>query len=392
MNAIVCRSNPIVDCFFRWLTSRGFLIFGTVVLSFLWVGAVGFAADVTSPDGEDVGQVDGKTWAWSVARPPGDENAWEIRWGDRLVTTYHNDLDGTPGFFPLQTPRQLELTRRFPIGTARAFEKEDHDHHRSMWLTHGLVNDLDFWIDDDRPHVGKVVHANGEIQILENGIVLSSENDWLDAAGKTVLSDQRRFQFSHLRGDTIIDVTVRFKATNGDITFGDTKEGTFGVRVAGTMKVDAKKMNPKLGGQVINAEGLKDAAAWSQKSDWVDYSGPVLPKDMINGPQPKPNKQLRSERLKLTEPLEQAGITMMYHPGSDLPECRWHVRTYGLFAANPFGRRHFGLDAYDGVTVKNGDSLSLNFRMVLHDGAFDESKTKRHYLDFSSSPAMRIGE
>lgn len=83
---------------------------------------------------------------------------------------------------------------------------------------------------------------------------------------------------------------------------------------------------------------------------------------------------------------------MMYHPGSDLPECRWHVRTYGLFAANPFGRRHFGLDKYDGVTIKNEDSLSLNFRVVLHDGAFDESKTLRHYSEFSSVPAARIEE
>lgn len=386
MNAIVGRTNPPAEYFFRRLASKRFPAFATVILLSLSVLPVSFAADVASGGKENVGQANIKNGEWSVTRPPESENAWEIRWGDRLVTTYHNDLDGTPGFFPLQTPRELELTRRFPIGAARPFEKDDHDHHRSMWFTHGIVNDLDFWIDDDKPHVGKVIHRQGEIKIVDDGIVLDTQNDWLDAEGKKLLGDQRRFQFSHIDGDTIIDVSIRLNATNGDVTFGDTKEGTFGVRVAGTMKVDAKKINPKLGGKVINAEGLQDAAAWSQKSDWVDYSGPLLAKQFTDGSQ-----TLSSDEL-LSAPLEQGGITMMYHPGSDLPECRWHVRTYGLFAANPFGRRHFGLDKYDGVTIGNGDSLSLNFRMVLHDGAFDEAKTKRHYSEFSNAPAARIEE
>jgi hypothetical protein len=344
------------------------------------------ADDVSSAVPSEAAEAEVAKWTWSATQPEGTKGEWEIRWGDRLVTTYHEDLDGTPGFFPLQTPRQLELTRQFPIGEARPFEKEDHDHHRSMWFTHGIVNDLDFWIDDEKPHVGKIVHTDGQVKVVKDGLVLATQNDWLDPDRSKVLSDQRRFHFSHRLGDTVIDVTVRLNATNGDVTFGDTKEGTFGIRVAGSMKVDAKKMSPKLGGKVINAEGIEDAAAWSLKSDWVDYSGPLLPQQFTDQSRPM------SKEALLNADWDRGGVTMMFHPGSDLPECRWHVRTYGLFAANPFGRRHFGLDPYDGVTIKDGESLTLNFRLVLHDGGFDESRTRQHYLEFNTAPAERINE
>ena len=386
---MVHRTFLPTDRSLRVLASERFIAWSCIILLAVAGGPVTCFAEDVAGITADGGQAKLKNLVWSVTHPPGNEKAWDIRLGDHLVTTYHEDLDGTPGFFPLQTPQQLELTRRFPIGAARPFEKEDHDHHRSMWFTHGIVNDLDFWIDDDGPHVGKVVHRQGQFDASSNGVVLDTQNDWIDADGHKVLSDQRRFRFSHDNGDTIIDVTVRLNATNGDVNFGDTKEGTFGLRLAGTMKVDAKKIDPRLGGKVINTEGMEDAAAWSQKSDWVDYSGPVLPKQVTDELKPWSNDPASTEKL-LSEPLDQVGITMMYHPGSDLPECRWHVRTYGLFAANPFGRRHFGLEEYDGVNIANGDSLTLNFRLVLHDGVFNESKTKQHYEDFSEAPADRI--
>ena len=59
---------------------------------------------------------------------------------------------------------------------------------------------------------------------------------------------------------------ITIKATEGDVTFGDTKEGTFGVRVAGTMKVDER-----LGGRIVNSEGLTNGDAWGKPADWVDY-------------------------------------------------------------------------------------------------------------------------
>lgn len=311
--------------------------------------------------------------AWSTEPVDG---GLEIRHDGKLVTTYQKDLKGTPGFFPLRSPAGLELTRRFPIDSARPFEKDDHDHHRSVWFTHGIVNKVDFWIDDDKPHVGRIVERDRIVDADGDGLTLTTKNDWNDAKGKRVLTDERRFHFSQSLGDTVIDFIIRLNATDGDVTFGDTKEGTFGIRVAGSMKVDQPKNRSSLGGKIINAEGKTNADTWSQRSDWVNYSGPTLPASAF-----EKNKELSEQEL-LDAKWQKAGVTMMYDPSSDLPECRWHVRTYGLFAANPFARHDFNLPKYDGVTIKNGKSLTFKFRVVLHDGDFNVEKTKQHFADF----------
>lgn len=312
---------------------------------------------------------------------------------DRIVATYHSDLEGTPGFYPLLSPSGLPLTRNFPMepfgaakgnsAAATRFENQDHPHHRSMWFDHGVVNGIDFWALTSPGKVGRVVQrseGNNVVQssTLTDGVATTSEfceliteNDWIGPDDRRVLSDQREFRFHEYLGDTVMDVTVKLIASDGDVTFGDTKEGSLGVRVAGTMKVDAN-----LGGEINNAEGLKDGDTWAKVSNWVDYSGPIAPSDL-----PESDAKLTA---KDAADWERAGITMMYHPANELPECYWHVRTYGLFAANPFGRHHFGAPAYDGVKIEEGESLTLHFRMVIHDGAFDQEKTQQHFEAYAA--------
>ncbi len=277
--------------------------------------------------------------ALAVTESP-DASGWAIVKGDRLVARYVIDSNGKPIIFPLVDPAGHHLTRNFPMKDALPSEKQDHDHHRSFWLTHGDVNGVDFWLDDD--HCGKIVHRSGTAATRDDGsVVIQTENDWNGPDGKRILSDVRRFTFHDVGDRRIVDCDFLLKATDGDVNFGDTKEGSFGLRVAGTMKVDAKQ-----GGKITNAEGEHGKEAWGKKSAWVDYSGPV-DGDMV-------------------------GITIHDHPESFGYPCRWHVRTYGLFAANPFGVYHFvGGDKTDGVVLKAGDEMRLSYRVVLHPGDLD---------------------
>ena len=260
-----------------------------------------------------------------VADAPSDTSSggWTVREGDQLFAGYVLDSNGKPIIYPLVGPGGQRLTRDFPMKEAGPNEKSDHDHHRSFWLTHGDVNGVDFWLDDD--HCGKIVHRSGSATTAEDGsVVIQTENDWNGPDGARILSDVRRYTFRSEAGRRIIDCDFLLKASDGDVNFGDTKEGSFGLRVAGTMKADAK-----LGGIVTNAEGAHDKDAWGVKSAWVDYSGPVDD--------------------------ETVGITIHDHPDSFGYPCRWHVRTYGLFAANPFGVHHFiGGDKTEGVVLKEG--------------------------------------
>lgn len=280
---------------------------------------------------------------------------WQVHQGDRLFAGYQVDSAGRPVVYPVIGPAGDRMTRRFPLEPVGPNEADDHDHHRSLWLTHGEVNGIDFWIDD--PGSGVIRQTGQSDEIDAHGrAVLTTRNRWESAAGEPVCDDVRRWAF-WVDGDRrIIDLDVTLQANHGDVRFGDTKEGTFGMRVAGTMKVDAG-----LGGQITNDQGQVNAEAWGQRSAWVDYNGPV------NG--------------------RKVGITMHAHPSGFGHPCRWHVRTYGLFAANPFGKHHFiGGDKQPDVVLEKGDSMRLSYRLVLYVGPHDTKRSEADSRAYANEP------
>ncbi len=252
--------------------------------------------------------------------------------------TYVPEFNGTPVIWPIIGPSGKSMTRSYPMGKAPN-EKEDHVHHRSMWFTHGDVNGLSYW------HRETIKHR--EFVKIEGGkrALIVTRNDWLTPEGKKVCEDERTLRFGSDGDARWIDFDVVIKASNGPVRFGDTKEGTMAVRVAETMKVDAEK-----GGRIVNSEGQMDKAAWGKPAAWVDYQGPV------DG--------------------ENLGIAILNHPSSFRFPTYWHVRTYGLFAANPFGLDNFisGRDVDGSHTLADGETMKLYYRVVLHRG--DEKTAK----------------
>ncbi len=259
-------------------------------------------------------------------------------------TEYVTNFNGTPILWPIIGPTGKPVTRAHPMAEGPESERKDHVHHRSLWFTHGDVNGLSFW------HVETIKHR--DFLKIESGSTarIVTVNDWIDGDGKKVCEDERRLTFGVLGDARFIDYDVTLKATAGPVKLGDTKEGTMAIRVAGTMKVDAKKANPKWGGKIVNSEGLTDSGAWGKRAAWVDYHGPV-DGDVL-------------------------GVTIMNHPSSFRFPTYWHVRTYGLFAANPFGLHNFeGSDKLDGShTIAKGESIDFRYRFLFHTG--DEKQAK----------------
>lgn len=110
------------------------------------------------------------------------------------------------------------------------------------------------------------------------------------------------------------------------------------------MKVDAK-----LGGKIVNSEGQVDGKAWGRPAAWVDYHGPV------GG--------------------DTVGIAILNHPSSFRFPTYWHVRTYGLFAANPFGLSDFPDTTKSGeYTLAKGEEITLRYRVLFHRGDEKEGK------------------
>ena len=67
---------------------------------------------------------------------------------------------------------------------------------------------------------------------------------------------------------------------------------------------------------------------------------------------------------------EELGIAILDHPANPHHPVRWHVRGYGLFAANPFGLAAFTNDkSQDGsITVEPGQTLRYRYRVIIHPG------------------------
>jgi hypothetical protein len=285
-------------------------------------------------------------------------------------TEYLKRAGHQPALWPIIGPTGHPMTRSYPVGPRVEGETNDHPHHVSLWFVHGAVNGLDFWTatstnrDPDRGN--RIVHR--DFATVESGTQakIVSRNDWL-ADEKKICEDERTIIFGQQEnGDRWIDFAVKLTASEEELTLGDTKEGTFGVRVADSIRVEAKQ-----GGKIVNSRGEENAAAWGKLAEWVDNSGPVAG--------------------------ETVGIAILTHPSSFRPVCRWHARGYGLLAANPFGEREFLAETrrqraadepQQGVyVVPRGQSLSFRYRVLLHRGDAQQAGVADVFKEYAATAA-----
>jgi hypothetical protein len=184
------------------------------------------------------------------------------------------------------------------------------------------------------------------------------------ATDKLIGKDERTLQFGTDGDARWIDYQIKIIASEGPLEIRDSKEGAFAIRVPHTMKVEAGK-----GGEIVASTGLTDEDAWGQPAEWIDYHGPV------DG--------------------ETLGIAILTHPSSYHPVPRWHVRTYGLFAVNPFGEAVYtpaGARVEPGgwenrpivATIPEGDSLTLRYRVLFHPGDEKQGKIAEAFADYAA--------
>ncbi len=296
---------------------------------------------------------------------PHDGPNLQIRVAGKPFSIYHADEPSKPYFYPVIGLKGESFTRAYPMRKDIPGETKDHNHQRSFWFTYGNLNGYDFWASDplnkSNPKLpfGTIKETSRATSSGAALGVLHTTDDWLGPDGKKVCEDDRVVRIYDAATARIMDVDVTLKATAGPITFNDTKEGMFGLRVASSMDVDKKK-----GGKITNAEGLTDAAAWGKASPWVDYVGPVEGKTV--------------------------GVAILNHPDSFRYPTTWHVRTYGLFAANPFGWHDFGMGKTGKHTVPAGESIQFKYRVILHEGNTESAKIAEAFKAYSTPARVEV--
>jgi hypothetical protein len=270
-----------------------------------------------------------------------------------------------PYLWPLRAASGTYVTRMWPMEKVEeeaSIARPDHPHQRGLWFAHAKVNDLDFWNiaplnqrPYNQPDRGKIVLAKlGEVKSGKDRGSIAATFNWQDHNGKTLLTESRQMTFSGGASDRTIDFDITLTAVE-KVTFGDEKDGVFGLRLRPVLQED------KGTGHISNAEGgMGEKAVWGKPSNWCDYSGDI-----------------QGEKL---------GIAILDHPGNPRHPVRWHVRAYGLFAANPFGQEVFDKSQGDGsVVLEPGKSLRYRYRVIIHAGDAKSADIASQWTKYTSA-------
>jgi hypothetical protein len=290
-------------------------------------------------------------------------NRIDVNIGGRPFTAFNFDPAIAKAYLsPLRTARGTIITRRFPMDPDIPGEDHDEPHQRAMYFAHGNINGYDFWGEAAYPRwsdhsavsFGRMVFRDlNEMLSGSKSGVLKAEFDLLTAAGQPIASESQSYTFSGDDQSRTVDCEFVISADHGPLTFGDTKEGTFAIRL-----VKALDSPP---GRMVNSEGATgEKGIWGKRADWVDYDGNVAGEDL--------------------------GIALFDSPANLRHPTYWHARHYGLLAANPFGVKEFTHDRHEdgSYAIPAGGSLTLRYRVFIHHGDFQQARVADAYGQYAA--------
>lgn len=296
------------------------------------------------------------------------KDALDFMIGNELAARYHTAGYPKPILWPLNAPGNVPLTRSWPMVKSKDDKTVDHPHQMSAYFTHGDVipeglgfqskikgvEGVDFW--SVAPGHGIIATTLvGEPKVTKDSAQVLTKNEWRTADGTKILDETRTVTLVDLGKARLFIFDIDLHASVCPITFGDTKEGAMGIRINDEIRADK---NGK--GKIQNAEGkVGEKECWGHFSAWCDYSGPIDGKVV--------------------------GLTLLADPKNPQPSA-WHVRGYGLMAANPFGRIRAAFPATKGntalVKLAKGQHLQLRYGILAHEGDAEMGQVAKHYQKF----------
>ena len=287
-----------------------------------------------------------------------------------------------PVLFPIRTARGTLVTRGFPL-EPRPGERVDHPHQVGLWFNYGDVNGVDFWNNsealplDQAAKMGTIRHRG--ISRAEGGVDrgrLEVVADWVVPDGSTVLEEATGFVFSGTENSRSIDriTTLLVPADGTGVLLADNKEGVLGLRVTRALEAPATKPEvftdargepaslPTLNNEGVNgvytsSEDRVGGAVWGTRARWVALAGRVDDEDVV--------------------------MLILDHPANPGHPTYWHARGYGLFAANPLGRRVFseGRDALN-LALDPGEKAVFRHRLAILPGPFSVERAEAVWKTF----------
>ena len=277
--------------------------------------------------------------------PGGRADSVDIKIGGELFTSYvYSDSFAKPYLGPVFGKDSVEYTRC-------DLTAKEHPHQRSLIIAVGDVNGIDFWNEPG----GEGEERHKELCNVVSGsayAAFTAKNLWRIKDGTPVCDEERTFTFyAQPESCRYVDIDVVFTAAYGRVVFGATKEaGPLGIRVNEAIKV----LN---GGNMVNSYGAQgEAQCWGRPAHWCDYTG------TING--------------------NRYGIAVFDSETNLRYPTTWHIRNYGLLAAN-------NLFFKGELAIEEGQSLRYRYRVCFHSEGFDSTVNDR-FVMYAAAEKERI--
>ncbi len=267
----------------------------------------------------------------NISFKQGDEKL-DILFDGKIFTSYQYPKDIKKPFLgPVYTKTGNTFTRP-------DLHHEEHPHQRSVFIGVGDVNGVDLWNEPENS--GYLQKGTPKNVICGTAFAsFEADNIWVDKDGKKLVDETRKTTFyNQSEACRYVDLEVMFKANYGDVVFGDTKEaGPLGVRVNEAIDVNH-------GGYMKNSYGaVGEKECWSKSAQWCVYGGKLDGKD--------------------------CAIAVFDNEDNErYPTC-WHIRDYGLFAANNLYFR-------GSLTIKKDESLTYKFRICFFNNNAEDVKDR----------------
>ena len=281
------------------------------------------------------------------------EERLDVKYGDALFTSYvYTKSLPKPYLGPILTPDGTSYTRL-------DFTTTEHPHHRSVFFGVGDVTlegtdikNIDFW---NEPKMRGIQTHESTVAIV-CGAVKSSftvASMWRTSEGRPVMDAECTYTFYNQQADCrYVDISLTFKASYGSVIFEKTKEaGPLGVRLADQLRGDR-------GGYIENSFGARgEAECWGRSANFCVCGGEA------NG--------------------HMLGVAIFDNEKNERYPTSWHVRDYGLFAAN-------NLYFKGGLRIDEGQSLTYQYRIVFFEGKPDDKniRIRDRFLAYVSPPRI----
>jgi hypothetical protein len=242
--------------------------------------------------------------------------------------------------FPVHTPKGVEAVE---------FAAADHPHHRGIFLAwHGTSCGeyrADFWGWGTFAPTEERLIRNRDVKLVAadaEAAKISVRNDWV-IGDLVVMEEALVMNVQEVTGAFVVDMDFRF-TTKVDVTLDHTAFGGFCVK---GRKGEVTYTAPSGIVDLPNPHHLKPRTNWPAE-DWYDYSVTIDGETTI-------------------------GVAVVDHPAN--PTTTWH-NLEPIHMVNPC------IVAAGVLPIKNGQTLALRYRVVVHDGPAPTEQLKKLAADF----------